>query len=405
MQIKYGAEDVEVLLAIREKQIQLLPTIPVDLTNIIQLENDVSLAFADIEYNGMQFNREKWLLVASENKEVLTKLSSELDIAVESIPKLSKFVNPYVQLDAFEDTSNLRRCTIKWSSPKQLLDVMKTYGLPVEAVNHNDLKPFRKDDFIALYLKYKEQEKAVSTYGTSFLNYVDDDGRIRTTFYQILETGRVSSGNKKQNSPNLQNIPRDNKYRNAFYAPEGYKLVTCDFSGQELKIIASGSKDPVWKAAIDNGWDLHSVCSELVYGEAWKEAAENDCEYYKFKQQCKCVTHKKMRTHAKSISFGLAYGAGPFKLAEQLEISKEDAEEIMNKYFKAFPKIKAFLESLANYGIYYGYILTYAPFRRIRWFPQWHEGLRKPMNRLSKEDKKLKGEIERMSKNSPIQGR
>ena len=50
-------------------------------------------------------------------------------------------------------------------------------------------------------------------------------------------------------TPNLQNIPRDNKYRNAFYAPIGYKLVTCDFSGQELKIIASGSKDPVWKAA------------------------------------------------------------------------------------------------------------------------------------------------------------
>lgn len=405
-QIVYGAEDIEVLILIANKQKEKLKELPVDLSLVVQLENDASLAFADIEFNGFEFDKDKWLEASKENKLELNSIKLILDNFVTNEPKLSKFVNKNIQLDAFTPVEELRRCIIKWSSPTQVLKVMQEYGFSkLETVNHNDLKTYKKNEFVKIYLQYKEIEKAVSTYGESFLHYIGVDGKIRTSFYQILETGRVSSGSKQSNLPNLQNIPRSNKYRNAFHARDGYTLVTCDFSGQELKIIASGSKDPVWKECIDNKQDLHSVCAELVFGQVWKNAAEDGCAFYtKNKSQCFCNEHKKLRTQVKSINFALAYGAGPFKLSEQLEISVKEAEALINKYFRVFPSIKVFLERLAAFGVANGYILTYKPFRRLRWFPQWHQGLTLSEQFMSLEDKKLKGSIERMSKNTPIQG-
>tara|TARA_Y100001938_G_scaffold148602_1_gene232826 strand:+ start:40870 stop:42738 length:1869 start_codon:yes stop_codon:yes gene_type:complete len=388
-EIVYGAKDVEYLIQLYHNQ--LVTVIHHNLVQITELENEAALAYADIEYNGIGLDKDNWLKLAKQAAYKVKSMCDVLDTYIESNPKLNKFVDDYVQGDLFMDVSQLRKVNVKWSSPKQVLDVFKTYGLDIDDVNAKNLHVHSKNDFVKTYIKYKEQAKLATSYGDKFLENVDSDGRIRTSFKQILNTGRVASG-----KPNMQQIPADNDYRNCFVSGyDDWVFVSGDYSSQELCIIATGSKDPVWIKALEDGEDLHSVCADLVYGKEWQDAAEPDCAYMQSKAKCNCSRHKKLRTNVKSINFGLAYGMGPHKLADTLLISIKEAERLIAKYFTAFPAIKNFLESLGNYGKQNGHIKTYAPFRRIRWFDAW-DG--------DKTDKAMMGKIERASKNTPIQG-
>ena len=236
--------------------------------------------------------------------------------------------------------------------------------------------------------------KLATSYGKDFFKFVSGDGKIHTSFNQILDTGRVASS-----KPNMQQIPADNKFRNCFIAPPDWCFVSSDYSSQELNVIAFGSKDPVWLDALQRGQDLHSVCADLVYGNEWLESAEDDCAYLLSRAKCNCPKHKKLRTNVKTINFGLAYGMGPHKLADTLTISTKEAEELIEKYFNAFPSIGGFLEKLGSYGKKFGYIKTFPPYNRKRWFPNWY-----PKIWDNKSDKMELGSIERASKNTPIQG-
>jgi len=380
-QILYGAEDVEHLIDIREQQ--LVKVKELDLEKVLHLENNAALAFADIEFNGLNFDSEKWLAIADNSEVEVIGMEKQLDDMIYAL-NLNKFVKTSFQTDMFIPAEKIRKIDIKWSSPTQVLKVFKEYGLDIEKVNAFELSKFKHKAFINKYLKYKEKQKVVSTYGKSFLKYVMKDGKVRTSFWQILNTGRVSSGMKSDNKPNMQNIPADNKFRNCFKAREGYKLISVDYSGQELGIIASGSKDPVWMKARKEEADLHSICADMVFKEKWREADADE--------------KKKLRTAIKTINFGLAYGMSKFKLSDTLQITVDDAEALINQYFSEFPKIGGFLNSLGNYGTQHGFIRTFKPFRRIRWFENWHNGM------SPRKDFKEFGAIERASKNTPIQG-
>jgi DNA polymerase-1 len=251
-----------------------------------------------------------------------------------------------------------------------------------------------KHDIIDTYIKYKEAMKLCTSYGHKFFDNLSSDNKIHTNFHQILDTGRVSSS-----KPNMQQIPAKNAFRNCFVAPEGWSFVSADYSSQELNVIAFGSKDPVWLKALEEGQDLHSTCAELVYGDEWTNAAEDNCLYNMNKWKCKCKKHKKLRTNVKTINFGLAYGMGPNKLSDTLNISMERSQELIKKYFKAFPAIKGFLDKLGNYGKKYGYIKTFPPYNRKRWFTNWY-----PRIWDNKSASMQLGSIERASKNTPIQG-
>jgi len=259
-EIVYGAKDVEHLVQLYEKQLtkaqglEVLPT--------VQLENNAALAYADIEYNGIALDVKGWNKLTDKATRRVKSMELLLDAFIESNAALNKFVSSYIQGDLFISTEEIRKVNVKWSSPKQVLDVFKTYGLKVEDVNGKNLHVYSKDPFVKTYIKYKEQAKLSTSYGTKFLDNVDDDGRIRTSFKQILNTGRVASG-----KPNMQQIPADNDYRNCFISGlPGWVFVSGDYSSQELCIIATGSKDPVWIKALEEGKDLHSVCADLVYG-------------------------------------------------------------------------------------------------------------------------------------------
>ena len=392
-QIVYGAKDVEYLCKLRE--IQLPKTQANKLEKVAELENQVVLAFADIEYNGLNLDVEQWKKIEKSNTLKSEELLINLDQTLIEDRRLQKFVAKHIQADMFKDIKDLRKVIVKWTSPKQALDVFKTIIPSLENVNGKEMYKYKyKFSLVETYIQYKEAMKLCTSYGEAFFNNLKSDNKIHTNFHQILDTGRVSSS-----KPNMQQIPADNKYRNCFIADKGWSFVSSDYSSQELNVIAFGSKDPVWLKALEEGQDLHSTCAELVYGEEWMNSGEDNCAFFRSREKCSCPTHKKLRTNVKTINFGLAYGMGPNKLADTLNITIDNAKLLITKYFKTFPAIKGFLEKLGNFGTKRGYITTFPPYRRKRWFTNWYPKIWEHRS-MSME----LGSIERASKNTPIQG-
>jgi DNA polymerase-1 len=411
-QIIYAAEDIKVLPYIKIQQEMELEQ--QKLKDVALLENRASLAFADIEFNGMKLDIARWKQLAEESAKTVIVLETELDKLLEQDKLFDKFRLKAIQTDMFTPFEDLRKINVKWSSPKQVLDVMQKMIPQLDSVGAPELERYgNKFPVIAKYLEFSQARKLHTSYGHKFLDHLYPDGKIHTDFYQILNTGRVSSS-----MPNMQQIPADNAYRNCFIPDNAeWVFVSADYASQELALIAHMSQDPVWLEALRNGEDLHSVCAELVFGDKWRNAAEPDCAYFAkdeeswveheepfphreltvtiAKKKCDCPTHKKLRDAVKTINFGLAYGMGPDKLAMRLNISRDNASDLINDYFTVFPQIKASLERSASFGKTNGYIITLPPWRRKRWFPGWQGW---------KTDPAVMGSIEREAKNTPIQG-
>ena len=391
-QILYGAKDVEYLVRIMKCQQDIIKEL--DLEKVIQLENKATLAFAEIEYNGLYLNQEEWRKLAINAVNSTVEKEEELDQLVINDIKLHKFKLPGIQKDLFGGKE--REVNVKWSSFAQVKNVLQELDSTLTDTSVRELyKRRNQHPIIDTVINYRKEAKLVTTYGLDFLRYVNKHTqRVHTVFWQILNTGRVSSGMKGrysyQDYPNMQNIPAREEYRNCFQAEPGWKIITMDYSGQELRLIAEGPQDPVWLNAFRNGEDVHGKVASMVF----------DVDISKVKSKPKFLKGKSYRDVAKTINFGLAYGMSYFKLADTLDIPEEKAKEFIDKYFNALPKIKSFLTALGNYGKKYGHIKTFKPFRRIRWFED-HKN-------LSTLDRKHKfqrlGEIERASKNTPIQG-
>lgn len=377
-QIQYGANDVVYLLDIREKQLVKIHSL--ELHNVASLENKVVKVFSEIEYEGLMIDEDKWTAMAEDNVKLAFEQELKLDDMVLAHPLLTKYHMP-VQVDMFAPMDEVRKTHINWGSPSQTLALFQNLVPELEDVNGKKLNKHRyKHKLIDEYIRYKERTKLANAYGTKFFNYVNCDGKVHTNFSQILDTGRVSSS-----KPNMQQIPSDNTFRNCFVTEPGWVFVSSDYSSQELNVIAYGSQDPVWLDALERGLDLHGVCADLVFEDKWRHADADE--------------KKKLRTQIKAINFGLAYGMGPFKLADTLQISKGEAEALIEKYFTEFPNIRDFLTKLGTFGTRNGYIRTFKPFKRRRWFDTWYPKIWDDRSKLQEF-----GSIERASKNTPIQG-
>ena len=377
-QIQYGANDVVYLLDIREKQLVKIHSL--ELHNVASLENKVVKVFSEIEYEGLMIDEDKWTAMAEDNVKLAFEQELKLDDMVLAHPLLTKYRVP-VQVDMFAPMDEVRKTHINWGSPSQTLALFQNLVPNLEDVNGKKLNKHRyKHKLIDEYIRYKERTKLANAYGTKFFNYVNCDGKVHTNFSQILDTGRVSSS-----KPNMQQIPSDNTFRNCFVTEPGWVFVSSDYSSQELNVIAYGSQDPVWLDALERGLDLHGVCADLVFEDKWRSADADE--------------KKKLRTQIKAINFGLAYGMGPFKLADTLQISKGEAEALIEKYFTEFPNIRDFLTKLGTFGTRNGYIRTFKPFKRRRWFDTWYPKIWDDRSSMQEF-----GSIERASKNTPIQG-
>ncbi len=226
---------------------------------------------------------------------------------------------------------------------------------------------------VADILEYRGLSKLKSTYADALITYVEKDQRIRSSFNQtVTATGRLSSSD-----PNLQNIPMrtemGKRIRKVFIAKPGFTLVDADYSQIELRVLASMSGDQELIKAYREDADIHRMTAAKVFGVAPEEVTPL------------------MRRNAKAVNFGIVYGISSFGLSQDLSISKKEAAEYIESYFKMFPDIKAFLEKAVGDAKEKGY--TVSAF-----------GRRRPMPELQSSNFMTRSFGERVAKNAPIQG-
>ncbi len=222
-------------------------------------------------------------------------------------------------------------------------------------------------------LRYREVEKLRGTYADALPPLVQADGRIHATFNQIATTtGRISS-----EAPNLQNIPvrtsHGRELRRAFIADEGCGLLTADYSQIELRVMAHLAEDPGLIEAFERGADIHTTTASRVF-----DVSEEKVDEFQ-------------RRFAKVVNYGLAYGMEAYGLAQRLDIPTEQAREILDAYFEAFPNIAAYMKETVREAKACGYTTTL--FGRRRQLPE-----------LSSDNFRIRQMGERMAQNAPVQG-
>ncbi|MBC8195340.1 MAG: DNA polymerase I [Acidimicrobiia bacterium] len=207
---------------------------------------------------------------------------------------------------------------------------------------------------VDLLLSYREVEKLRSTYGEGLLAEVGSGDRIRATFNQtVTRTGRLSS-----DAPNLHNIPVRSEtgraFRRAFVPAPGTTLLVADYNQIELRCIAHLSGDPGLIAAFDAGDDIHTAVASNTWGVPPEQ-----------------VTGE-LRNRAKMVAYGLAYGMEAYGLAQRLGIPTDEASEILESYFAAFPAVRSYMEETIDEARRKGYTETL--FGRRRRIPELNSG-------------------------------
>jgi DNA polymerase I len=192
-----------------------------------------------------------------------------------------------------------------------------------------------------LLLEYRSLSKLKSTYTDKLPEMINAaTGRVHTSYHQaVAATGRLSS-----TDPNLQNIPirtqEGRRIRQAFIAPEGYKIVAADYSQIELRIMAHLSGDAGLLSAFTEGKDVHSATASEVF-EVPLDAVSGE-----------------QRRKAKAINFGLIYGMSAFGLAKQLHLGRQEAQQYIDRYFERYPGVAEYMDRTRALAKEQGYVET-----------------------------------------------
>ena len=227
---------------------------------------------------------------------------------------------------------------------------------------------------VDLILKYRGMKKLISTYLDALPQLINPKtGKIHTSFNQtVTATGRLSSSN-----PNLQNIPvrgDDGKeIRKAFIPENGCEFFSADYSQIELRIMAHLSQDQHMLAAFNNNYDVHAATAAKIYHKPIEEVTKDE------------------RRKAKTANFGIIYGISAFGLSERLNISRREAKELIDNYFKEYPRIREYMDESIEKAREKGYIETIL--NRRRYLPD-----------INSSNSVVRGYAERNAINAPIQG-
>lgn len=226
---------------------------------------------------------------------------------------------------------------------------------------------------VSKILEYRQLAKLKSTYADGLANFIQEDGRIHSTFHQtITATGRLSS-----TDPNLQNIPirmeLGRQIRKVFIPKEGCVLIDADYSQIELRVLAHMSGDENLIKAYREAQDIHRMTASQVFHVPLEEVTSLQ------------------RRNAKAVNFGIVYGISSFGLSQDLSISKKEAAEYIDAYFQAYPGIKTFLDRLVSEAREQGYVSTMF-------------GRRRPVPELASSNFMQRSFGERVAMNAPIQG-
>ncbi|WP_341936744.1 DNA polymerase I [Marinimicrobium sp. C2-29] len=225
-----------------------------------------------------------------------------------------------------------------------------------------------------LLMEYRGLSKLKSTYTDKLPQMINPaTGRIHTSYHQaVTATGRLSSSD-----PNLQNIPirteEGRRIRQAFIAPEGYKVVAADYSQIELRIMAHLSEDAGLLRAFEHNLDVHKATAAEVFGVALDDVSPE------------------MRRRAKAINFGLIYGMSAFGLAKQLHVGRQEAQEYIDRYFERYPGVQRYMDNIRAHAHDKGYVETL-------------RGRRLYLPEINARNGNLRQGAERTAINAPMQG-
>lgn len=357
-QLAYAAKDVMALFPIYALQLNALKK--EKLLSVADLEFRCVMSVGDLELNGCLLDVVKWRSILADVAKKRDDVRKEL---MEILPG-----GDTQQTSMFGGPEYL----INLNSGQQIIAKFKEIGIELEDTSEATLS---KHDHPAAkkLLEYRGHEKTIGSFGESLLERIHKKtGRIHPDFLQYgADTGRFSCTN-----PNVQQIPATSDFRSCFIPAPGYKLVTSDYSQAELRILAQLSLDAGFVGAFQSGGDLHILAASQM-----------------FQVPIDQVT-KTMRSQAKAINFGLAYGMGPQGLALRIDKTVDEARELIDQYFKAFSGVQKWLEKMGRDSVRKGYADT--PLGRKRYFQM--------VDRDDPEYRRKASEIERRGKNAPIQG-
>jgi DNA polymerase I len=366
-QLKYAALDTLVLFPIFQKQFSKLKK--EKLVNIAKLEFSATRVVAEMELKGIYINVPKW-------KTIIETLTEKRNQYAAQFQELIRSYYSTNHIDLFGNAVDVMNI----NSQTQLLKLFND-KLGIQLPSTGDAFLARVEHPVADVLRsYRSYEKLISAFGQRLLSKVNKvTGRLHPDFMQMgTATGRFSC-----KSPNLQQIPRNSEeapFRECFTPEPGYKLITTDYSSFEMRVLAELSGDTKMIEALTKGLDIHSYTASLMFNKPYSAD---------FKKK-----YPNLRQIAKPIGFGLMYGMGPLGLAAQIETTKEEARDYMNKYFKSYPSVKKFLDNMARNAAKKGWSAT--PAGRKRWYRLPEPSDMDYKRRLAK--------IQREAKNHPIQG-
>ena len=358
-QTEYAVEDADVTFQLAQHfKPELSEANTEELFNAIEIP--LLHVLADMELEGINLD-----------KEFLNSLSKDLDNDINTLE--AKIY------EAAGEEFNI-------ASPKQLGDILfdklKLVDKPKKtktgqySTAEDVLSYLAKDhEIIKNVLEYRGLAKLKSTYVDALPTQIEEStGRVHTDYMQtVAATGRLSS-----NNPNLQNIPirteRGRQVRKAFVPRnEDYILLAADYSQIELRIIAALSEETTMIEAFKNGEDIHASTASKVFNVPLNEVT------------------REQRSNAKTVNFGIIYGVSAFGLSNQTDLSRGEAKDLIDTYYKTYPKLRNYMSEQVDFARENGYVQTVL-------------GRRRYLKDINGSNAIVRGAAERNAVNAPIQG-
>ncbi len=351
---------------------------------------DADITFRLYEIFKQKVEEEKWLQGLFYSLEmplmpVLAKMEARgVRIDTDALQQISEeLAAEALKLEAeiYEDAG--RQFNI--GSPKQLgtilFEELKIDAKPKKtksgqySTNEETLLKYAEHAIVGKLLDYRQITKLKNTYVDSLPNLVNPrDSRVHTTYMQaVTSTGRLSSQN-----PNLQNIPirteRGREIRKAFIPTDAqHTLLAADYSQIELRLMAELSGDQGMLDAFNAGEDIHASTAARVFGVKPEEVS------------------REMRSKAKVVNFGIIYGISAFGLSQRISVSRSEAAELIDNYFRQYPGVKAYMDKSISIAREKGFVETIM--QRRRYLPD-----------INSRNATVRGFAERNAINAPIQG-
>jgi DNA polymerase I len=357
--VAYAAEDADITLKLKRELDPFIKTNGLEKL-LHEVENPLIRVLTDMEFEGVRIDTDSLadmsVLLEEESKEIekrVYELAGE-KFNLSSPKQLGEILFVKLQLDPKAKKTK----TGQFATGEEVLSKMAGEHEIAEAI-----------------LEFRQMVKLKSTYVDALPTMINPKtGRVHTTYNQfVAATGRLSSIN-----PNLQNIPirtaRGREIRKAFVPrDENHVLLAADYSQIELRIMAAFSQDESMIEAFKNGRDIHATTAAKIFQVPLEDVTSD------------------MRRKAKTANFGIIYGISAFGLSQRLSISRTEAKDIIDAYFKEFPAVKEYMDNAIEKARKNEYVETIL-------------GRRRYLRDINSRNQTMRGFAERNAINAPIQG-